>query len=143
MLCAIWLVFVTDRTLSRMPALETVEHRPEFLSEVQPQSVLWKCDGANSQSECEASAPDKALMPNGYVMLVSTTNVADSDLVAACRSYLSIINREAERGRRECITEGLLAFGLPAVALLILGYAVAWVRQGFAGHATSQPHAKP
>jgi hypothetical protein len=141
-LSAFWLLFVANQTLSRMPTLEMVAHRPEFLARVEPQSVLWKCEGAISEAECAATAPEKATMPNGYVMLLSRTNIEDPELLAALHSYLGVIKQENARSRRENIEEGIVRFAIPSVGLLLFGLGIAWVREGFIRNASPPTGAK-
>ena len=124
------------------PTPETAYHRDEFIT-LMPAKLRDKVEGAyRSGYEREEARrkktasptgfiPDPIEFPNGALLDVGVAEQkGDTDRVAA--AYWAVVESATRAERWTRGWQMALAWLIPCVVLYALGWAVAWVRRGFA-----------
>jgi hypothetical protein len=69
-------------------------------------------------------------MPNGYRLLLAVRENNPKGQFAV-ESYISTLKAEAKRKEIDMVKPAILVWIIPALSVLFLGHAIAWVRRGF------------
>lgn len=127
----IWLCIVIAFAWYSRPTPETIPHSEAFLAAVQPRSAMVQCIPPMIQEECAKQAMVVIRMPNGYHFLLAVDDNKDS--VSALESYWQAVEDAAIDEQKRAALLAFAVWIIPSIAILLFGYAVAWVRRGFMG----------
>jgi hypothetical protein len=127
---AIYFIVVACVTYLSFPGRE-VPHSDEFYRQLASASVAkLAVDAEHSWLANPNDVGASVRLPNGHV-LPFRKGVTEEEQIAVANEYYHYVNEEVAARRRRELGYAIVVWVVPCLAVLLLGYAIAWVRRGF------------